>query len=158
MSGFSIDLDTSLSVELAPARAAEWRSLAADLAEAVHSLDAREGRWTVHATPETFTIVDDADRSAAIARADLTALFDEYLEVVGQLGKSDEDGFSRMDALDMAKKVTHDRAGRVLKRSLRPLEADHEVARRVFSLLFALSHDTTALEGAHAALAPRPIV
>ena len=41
----------------------------------------------------------------------------EYIDIVRQI--ADADGLNQMEALDMAKKVTHDRAGRVLKRELR---------------------------------------
>lgn len=80
----------------------------------------------------------------------------EYVDIVRQMERVDSSmGSSRIEALDMAKKVTHDRAGRVLKRQLRPLGVDHEVARRMFSLLAALAHDTSELSGVHAALLER---
>jgi uncharacterized protein (UPF0262 family) len=52
-----------------------------------------------------------------------------------------------MEALDMAKKVIHDRAGRVLKRELREVGVDLDTARRLFSLLLGLKVDTTRLPG-----------
>jgi hypothetical protein len=152
MNAFAVVIDQSLVANVSPVRGEEWRSLAADLADAVRTLDERVGRWDVTVSGTTYVIRDDLGRQATVARADLATLFDEYLEVIGQLGATDAEGFSRVDALDMAKKVTHDRAGRVIKRSMRELEADHEVARRVFSLLVALTFDTTAIDGAHAAL------
>lgn len=151
VSGFEVEIDDPRLPGLTPARAHEWSALARDLADAIRSLDAREGRWIVHSDGSTFAIAGEGER-VAIERTELDPLFDEYLDVVTRLGSDDADGFSRMDALDMAKKVTHDRAGRVLKRQLRPLGADHEVARRVFSLLAALAHDTSGLAGIHAAL------
>jgi uncharacterized protein (UPF0262 family) len=54
-----------------------------------------------------------------------------------------------MEALDMAKKVTHDRAGRVLKRELRDFGFDLETSRRLFTLLLSLRVDTTRLVGIH---------
>lgn len=158
MSELTVSVDANLVASAPPARRAEWESLGKDLADAITSLDARGGSWVVSCDETSFTVVDDRARSASVPRADLGTLFDEYLEVIGQLGTGDADGYSRMDALDMAKKVTHDRAGRVLKRALRELEADHEVARRLFSLLVALAFDTSGIAGAHAALAPREIV
>jgi len=47
----------------------------------------------------------------------------------------------------MAKKVTHDRAGRVLKRELRDFGFDLETSRRLFTLLLSLRVDTTRLVG-----------
>lgn len=144
-------------------RRAEWEALAADLAEAVTSLDERRGRWTVGRTGDVFVVTTDDDRVPAtrieVSYADLAALIDEYLDVVLRLRDAgDGEGASRIDALDMAKKVTHDRAGRVLKRSLRPCETDHEVARRLFSLFVALAHDTSTIPGIHAALRAPEIV
>ena len=56
---------------------------------------------------------------------------------------------ARLEALDMAKKVTHDKAGRMIRRLAPDLGLDLETARRLFSLLFSLRVDTTKLLGAH---------
>ncbi|MBW2209494.1 MAG: UPF0262 family protein [Deltaproteobacteria bacterium] len=72
----------------------------------------------------------------------------EYVDIVRQI--ADADGVNRMEALDMAKKVTHDRGGRVLKRELRDFGFNLEMARRLFTLLLSLRVDTTRLVGIHA--------
>ncbi|MGB8331765.1 MAG: UPF0262 family protein [Polyangiales bacterium] len=71
----------------------------------------------------------------------------EYVAIVRQI--SSADGLNQMEALDMAKKVTHDRAGRVLKRELRDFGFDLETSRRLFTLLLSLRVDTTRLVGIH---------
>ena len=71
----------------------------------------------------------------------------EYVDIVRRI--ADADGVNQMEALDMAKKVTHDRAGRVLKRELRELGFDLETSRRLFTLLLSLRVDTTRLVGIH---------
>ncbi len=71
----------------------------------------------------------------------------EYVDTVRQIASAD--GLARVEALDMAKKVTHDRAGRFLKRHFRELHMDHATARRLFTLLFSLRVDTTRLVGVH---------
>ncbi|MEM8608221.1 MAG: UPF0262 family protein [Myxococcota bacterium] len=71
----------------------------------------------------------------------------EYIDIVRQI--SDADGVNQMEALDMAKKVTHDRAGRLLKRELREFGFDHETCRKLFTLLLSLRVDTTKLAGIH---------
>jgi uncharacterized protein (UPF0262 family) len=71
----------------------------------------------------------------------------EYVDIVRQIDRVD--GVNQMEALDMAKKVTHDRAGRLLKRELRQLGLDLEAARRLFTLLLSLRVDTTRLTGIH---------
>lgn len=71
----------------------------------------------------------------------------EYVDIVRQIAEAE--GINQMEALDMAKKVTHDRAGRVLKRELRAFGLDLEAARRLFTLLLSLRVDTTRLTGVH---------
>lgn len=71
----------------------------------------------------------------------------EYVDIVRQI--ADADGINQMEALDMAKKVTHDRVARVLKRELRDFGFDHEAARKLFTLLISLRIDTTRLVGIH---------
>ena len=75
----------------------------------------------------------------------LSTHIDEYLDIVHQM--SSADSLNQMEALDMAKKVTHDRAGRVLKRALRDYGFDLETSRRLFTLLLSLKVDTTRLAG-----------
>ena len=71
----------------------------------------------------------------------------DYLDIVRQITAAES--LNQMEALDMAKKVTHDRAGRVLKRELRELGFDLETSRRLFTLLLSLKVDTTKLPGIH---------
>ena len=77
----------------------------------------------------------------------LSELITEYIDIVRQI--ADADGVNQMEALDMAKKVTHDRAGRTLKRQLREVGFDMETSRRLFTLLLSLRVDTTRLVGIH---------
>lgn len=80
----------------------------------------------------------------------LGELITEYVDIVRQIAKADaHGGVARLEALDMAKKATHDRAGRLLKRLCRPLAIDHPTARRLFTLLLGLKVDTTRLVGVH---------
>lgn len=85
--------------------------------------------------------------SIAIPHELLSEHITEYIDIVRQI--ADADGVNQMEALDMAKKVTHDRAGRVLKRELRDLGFDLEASRRLFTLLLSLRVDTTRLVGIH---------
>lgn len=71
----------------------------------------------------------------------------EYVDVMRQIGQSQ--GLNRLEALDMAKKVTHDRAARALKREIREFQLGHEALRRLFTLLLSLRVDTTRLMGVH---------
>ncbi len=71
----------------------------------------------------------------------------DYLDIVRQI--TDAESLNQMEALDMAKKVTHDRAGRILKRALRRVGFDLETSRRLFTLLLSLKVDTTRLPGVY---------
>lgn len=85
--------------------------------------------------------------TAAIPHELLSDHITEYVDVVRQIARAD--GVNQMEALDMAKKVTHDRAGRLLKRELRQFGLDLEAARGLFTLLLSLRVDTTRLTGIH---------
>jgi uncharacterized protein (UPF0262 family) len=56
---------------------------------------------------------------------------------------------ARLEALDMAKRLAHDDAGRALQASLAALSPDHPTARRLFTLLVTLFVDTTRLSMVH---------
>jgi uncharacterized protein (UPF0262 family) len=93
---------------------------------------------------------DDDERelgSITIPHDLLSEHITDYIDIVRQI--ADADGVNQMEALDMAKKVTHDRAGRVLKRELRDFGFDLETSRRLFTLLLSLRVDTTRLVGIH---------
>ena len=81
----------------------------------------------------------------AIPHELLANIITEYVDTVRQIASAQ--GLNQMEVLDMAKKVTHDRAGRILKRELRELDFDLETSRRLFTLLLSLRVDTTRLTG-----------
>lgn len=77
-------------------------------------------------------------------------LITEYVDTVRAIARADAmGGLKRLEALDMAKRVTHDDAGRFLERRCRPFGLDHPTGRRLFTLLLALKVDTTRLVGVH---------
>ena len=83
----------------------------------------------------------------------LRPLMSEYIETIVEMGKLVTSPNSpRLEALDIAKRITHDEAGETVVALLKPLALDHATARRFFTLLVTLLHDTTRLGGAH----PRP--
>jgi uncharacterized protein (UPF0262 family) len=51
----------------------------------------------------------------------------------------------RLEALDIAKRITHDEAGETVLTLLGALKPDHGTARRFFTLLVTLLYDTTRL-------------
>jgi uncharacterized protein (UPF0262 family) len=83
----------------------------------------------------------------------LRPLMSEYIETIVEMGKLVTSSNSpRLEALDIAKRLTHDEAGETVVSLLGSLKPEHSTARRFFTLLVTLLHDTTRLGGAH----PRP--
>lgn len=72
------------------------------------------------------------------------SLFDEYAGTVRQMMDSSLP-LPRVEALDMAKKVVHDRAGRNLRALLHELVGDLEAFRRLFSLVVAMRVDPSEM-------------
>lgn len=78
----------------------------------------------------------------------------EYLRTI-RLLMDEPSHSSKFAALDMAKKVVHDNAGRALAALAPDVHDTHECYRRLFSLLVALRVDTTKLPTAHGHAARR---
>ena len=111
---------------------------------------------TLAPTRVVFDIQSDDGRLIAQRELPLEALrplMTEYLETIGEMSKLVTSPNSpRLEALDIAKRITHDEAGETVVALLGPLKPDHGTARRFFTLLVTLLHDTTRLGAAH----PRP--
>jgi len=76
----------------------------------------------------------------------LRPLMAEYMETIVEMSKLVTSPNSpRLEALDIAKRLTHDEAGETVVALLGPLAPDHATARRFFTLLVTLLHDTTRL-------------
>ena len=77
---------------------------------------------------------------------ELKPLMDEYMQICAEMSKLGVGPNSpRLEALDIAKRITHDEAGDLLRSALRPFRPDHGTARRLFTLLVTLFYDTTQL-------------
>jgi uncharacterized protein (UPF0262 family) len=82
--------------------------------------------------------------------AALRPLIDEYVEIIVEMSKLVASANSpRLEAMDIAKRITHDEAGETVVTMLGDLKPDHATARRFFTLLVTLLHDTTRLAGPH---------
>ena len=130
----------------------EWnaniRELLAKIKDAVEHdatlhVSMTEQHFVVEATAPGGAILE----SKTIPHEKLSEHITEYVDILRQIASAE--GVNQMEALDMAKKVTHDRAGRVLKRELRDFGFDHESMRKLFTLLLSLRVDTTKLVGIH---------
>jgi uncharacterized protein (UPF0262 family) len=130
----------------------EWEANVRELLSKAHGSVGDVGALRITMTEQRFVLDFLADDgrdlgTVALPHELLSEHITEYVDIVRQIARSD--GLNQMEALDMAKKVTHDRAGRVLKRELRDLGFDLETCRRLFTLLLSLRVDTTRLVGIH---------
>jgi uncharacterized protein (UPF0262 family) len=122
------------------ARRQEWRALIADLL-------AHEAPWPSRPACDLTIAWDDEElrltfasaggiETTRLARADFDKVLSEYLGIIKRLG--DEDlPMAQAEAIDMAKRVVHDDAGRRMGVLLPELSDRLEVQRRFFSLVVA---------------------
>ena len=80
----------------------------------------------------------------------LRPLMNEYMETIKQMARLPHGTNSpQLEALDIAKRITHDEAGELVKSLLPSLRPTHGTARRIFTLLVTIFHDTTRIATAH---------
>jgi uncharacterized protein (UPF0262 family) len=129
----------------------EWEALIRELLSSARTKLEDVATLHVSVTEQGFALdFQTSERQGlgiAIPHELLSEHITEYIDIVRQIAEAD--GLNQMEALDMAKKVTHDRAGRVLKRELRDMGFDLEASRRLFTLLLSLRVDTTRIVGIH---------
>jgi uncharacterized protein (UPF0262 family) len=151
-----VSIDERMAREASDARRLEWATLVRELVAACEG-SPRDDAHTLHITrlERAFglALLDEAGDELAFVSTTFEALaehMDEYVDIVRQISREDASlGVLRLEALDMAKKVVHDRAGRMLKKACREMRFDLETSRRLFSLLVSLRIDTTRLVGIH---------
>jgi uncharacterized protein (UPF0262 family) len=121
--------------------------------------DGVEGARALVTLAPTRVIVDVRDAAGhaisqhALPLDQLRPLMGEYMETITEMSKLRLSTNSpRLEALDIAKRITHDEAGETVVTLLGPLKPDHGTARRFFTLLVTLLYDTTKLGNAH----PKP--
>jgi uncharacterized protein (UPF0262 family) len=138
------------------ARKGEWRVAIAEVVQEGHFETADVADGERH--PVLLTIGFDRARLEVQGGAgqpagahdlpirELKPLMDEYMQICGEMSKLGLGANSpRLEALDIAKRITHDEAGELLRGAMRGLRPDHGTARRLFTLLVTLYHDTTKL-------------
>jgi uncharacterized protein (UPF0262 family) len=151
-----VRIDEQTWEEATHERRLEWGANIRELVDAADvAMREDAARLTVTVTQQHFLLELEDAAATVVATIDiphdeLADVVREYVDVVRQIASTDgPGGLTRLEALDMAKKVTHDRAGRLLKRRCRALGIDHATARRLFTLLLSLRVDTTRLVGVH---------
>jgi uncharacterized protein (UPF0262 family) len=81
----------------------------------------------------------------------LRPLMTEYMDTIRRMARLPHGQNSpQLEALDIAKRITHDEAGELVRSLLPSLRPSHGTARRIFTLLVTIFHDTTRIAVAHA--------
>jgi uncharacterized protein (UPF0262 family) len=129
------------------ARKSEWRVAIAEVVQ--------EGRFEAEAEAAhqaLLTIAGDhanlqwSGAKVDLPIRDLKPLMQEYMQICGEMSKLGVGANSpRLEALDIAKRITHDEAAETIRAAMRGLRPDHPTARRLFTLLVTIFHDTTKL-------------
>lgn len=137
-------------------RRSEWRVLLAELIEDGvfdHSLSGLYLLLTATSTSFLFEALDDDGVVQHTARLDAALLAEsmrEYGSIIRRLDGSGQNyDATWFQAVDMAKKVVHDRAADILSRAIGGVAVDPATLRRLFSILFSVRVDTAALPHAH---------
>lgn len=87
----------------------------------------------------------------SVPRQAIAPLFREYMHILTNIANHGTAANSpQIEALDIARRLTHDDAAELLIRHCESVVPDHATARRLFTLLVLLTHDTTKLHAAPA--------
>lgn len=147
-----IRIDEDLWIDASELRRQEWRTLIADLLdEGPIAPRSSAHRMIISAHEHTIVlelIADEVIERIELDDALLGPHMEEYLAIIEKMIEDDVPA-PRLEALDMAKKVVHDRGGGAIAAAAPHLAAGLEPFRRLFSLVVALRGDTTTLPAAH---------
>lgn len=147
-----IQIDEATWLGAPRARQLEWEIEIRDLVDDPELVMGEDiARLLVTLGPQGYSLAAFKEDRSAVAEVfvphdALRSHIQDYVHVVRQMERVEQGMASaRLEVLDMAKKVTHDSAGRTLRRLCRPLSIDLQTGRRLFSLLFSLRVDTSEL-------------
>lgn len=145
-------LDEETWKSASPLRRAEWRAAIEDILDASAFGPAMVERYLLVTRREAdflFEALDDdgcVTASCVLRRELLAELVREYERIIVRL---DEGAAFRdatwLHAIDMAKKVVHDKAAERLAAELPALSDHHPTLRKIFTLVFSLVVDTTEM-------------
>ncbi len=151
----TIRLDEPLWAPASRARRDDWRTTIVDLLD-----DGRLGhpqhdelQVGLEGTDVSLRLLGGAaaTETLTIPSGELAALIGEYLHVIRRMQDEDvSESGTKMQALDMAKKVVHDNGARVLAKAAPGVASTHETYRRLFTLVLSVVVDVTALPGGKA--------
>ena len=145
-------IDETLWASGTPLRQAEWRSASIALLADCDFSDALDGSYflvTKKGDAIALEALDDdgyAKQIFMVTKDSLAAPIAEYLSIIRRLDDNAQDrDASWFEAVDMAKKVVHDQAAKILAGLVPELSIDLPTLRRLFTLLLSLFVDTTTL-------------
>jgi uncharacterized protein (UPF0262 family) len=148
----AVVIDERTSERGSEAQHVEWDAIIRELLSKAKTNIEEVATLQVSVTEQQITLDFRSDDGRDLGAIDiahelLSEHITDYIDIVRQIAEAD--GTNQIEALDMAKKVTHDRAGRLLKRELSDFGLDLETSRSLFTLLLSLRVDTTKLTGIH---------
>lgn len=136
-------------------RRREWLAAREDLLRDGDFGEAFAAHWllaTPHPAHLRLEALDEQGYTQATVLVEHTLLADAVREYVAIIRRLDENANHRdtswFEAVDMAKKVVHDRAAELLAREVPTLSVDQATLRALFTFYFALRVDTTTLHHA----------
>ena len=155
-----LQLDAQTWANGTPTRQAEWRLCLDEVVsegifgDGEHPV--RKGqRGVLDVLPTAIELIlRDADGAVLhthrIPVQALRPLMAEYMDIIRQMARLPHGQNSpQLEALDIAKRITHDEAGEIVQAHLQSLRPSHGTARRIFTLLVTVFHDTTKISVAH---------
>lgn len=84
-----------------------------------------------------------------LPRSLIAPIFQEYLRLIKAIGdQAPAAGASHIEAMDIARRLLHNDAADLLIQKMEGVLPDHRSARRLFTLLVLVTHDTTKLHAA----------
>ena len=132
----------------------EWRVALDELIHDHHFAVEAEARLrllvtvapTSHITLDLRTLDGHDFARVELPLVELEVHLREYLDICREMGRLDvAESSPRLEALDIAKRLSHDEAAETIARLCRALRPDHATCRRLFTLVVALHFDTTRL-------------
>jgi uncharacterized protein (UPF0262 family) len=82
-----------------------------------------------------------------VTRLTIAPVFREYMKILKNIDQSQLAEVSpHFEALDIARRLVHDDAAELLQRHADSVALDRSTARRLFTLLVLLTHDTTKMQ------------
>jgi uncharacterized protein (UPF0262 family) len=147
-----VRIDEALWAQASPERRREWGQVVADLLHdhrVDHAGDPLRLLVRLDGGDTVIEASDGAGAAVTTVKLPMSVLqphFKEYVAICRDMGKLRESAHSpRVEALDIAKRLSHDEAADALLRLCKPLGPDHRTCRRLFTLLVSLHFDTTQL-------------